>query len=718
MSGNKLAILISGITCFVTFSQEIQNDSVIKQQEIENVVITGQFEPQSIKKSVYNVKVISKDDIQNLAANNLGDVLNQYLNITVTPNGQSGRSTISLFGLDAQYFKILIDNIPLVTDTGLGNEVDLTQINLDDVEQIEIIEGAMGVTHGANAVSGILNIITKKNSKYQWEISASLQEETVGNESELFDEGRHIQNLKIAHNISDNWFVSVGANRNDFKGYFNGKQGKDYWQNDGKRGVDWLPKEQLTTTATIGYQKKQSRLFYKFDYFNETVDYYNPIVVPVNNYPFPTTYYSNDKRLPTNRFYHHINYYGTLFSDLIFNISASHQKQQREEEKFNYYLLEREERNNIKEVFHSNEVFYSTGTVTNFIKNNDKFDFQLGYELVNENSFADATSGMFRDDEQQAVNIRKRIENYDIFAISEVHLTDRFSLRPGFRYSFQSQFDNQHAYSVAARYLLNYGLEARLSGGKSFRTPNFSELYTYFVDSNHNVQGNQALTPEQSTYFEINAKKTTYFDSDLSLYNSLTSGYMEVNDKISMLLISSNPIQQFQYINVNNYKMWNLSTDNSIRYQDFNFSAGLAFIGISQQLGTGALGTNSNDKFLYTFNINTAASYNIQKWNTMISVYFRHSGKVQQFTGDINDASQFVLSEIESYNWLDASVKKVFMDGKIELMAGARNLLNITEVQSTTAPGVGGNAHAGSISNMMLGYGRSYFLKLTYNLNF
>lgn len=718
MNSNKLVVFVLGFVCTTVFSQDIANDTLVKQSEIESVVITGQFEPQSIKKSVHNVRVISKADIQNLAANNLGDVLNQYLNITVTPNGQSGRSTISLFGLDAQYFKILIDNIPVVTDTGLGNEVDLTQINLEDVEQIEIIEGAMGVTHGANAVSGVLNIITKKTSRHKWEINASLQEETVGSEYKLFDQGRHIQNLKISHNISDHWFVSLGANRNDFKGFFNDKQGKDYWQNDGSRGVDWLPKEQFTANATIGYKKKQSRLFYKFDYLNETVEYYNPVVVPVDNYPFPITYYSNDKRLPTNRFYHHINYYGTLFSDLIFNISASHQKQQREEERFNYYLLEKEERNNTKEVFHSNEVFYSTGTLTNFIKNNQNIDFQLGYELVNENSFANAASGMFRDDEQQAVDIRKRIENYDVFVLSELHLTDKFSLRPGFRYSFQSQFDNQHAYSVAARYLFDHGIEARLSGGKSYRTPNFSELYTYFVDSNHNIQGNAELTPEQSTYVEVNAKKSTYFDSGLSLYNSLTSGYMEVSDKISMLLVSNDPIQQYQYINVDDYRMWNLTADNKIQYKNFNFSAGFALIGVSQQIGTGALGTKSDDKFLYTFNINTVASYNIPNWDTQISLYFKHNGKVQQFINDINDASQFVLSEIDSYNWLDASIKKVFMNGKFELMAGARNLLDVTEIRSTSAPGIGGNAHGGLTSNMMLGYGRSYFLKLTYNLNF
>ncbi len=689
----------------------------IEETNLEELVITGQFEPQSIKKSANNVRVISKEDIQNLAANNLGDVLNQYLNITVTPNEQTGKSSVSLFGLDSQYFKVLIDNIPIVSDTGLGNNVDLTQINLNNVERIEIIEGAMGVTHGSNAVSGILNIITKKNSDYDWEILASVQEETVGNEFALFDKGRHIQNLKIAHNFLNNWYVSVGANRNDLKGFFDDKQGKDYYENNGKRGFKWLPKEQLTTNATIAYQKEETRIFYKFDYFNETVMYYNPVVVPVNNYPFPETYYSNDKRSPTTRLSHHLNYYGKLFNDLVFNISASYQKQQREEERFNYYILDKEERNNESEVYQSNEIIYSTGTITNFTKN-EKFDFQLGYELVNENGFANATSGMFRDDEQKGSNINKRIENYDVFALAEIDLSEKLLLKPGFRYSFQSKFENQQSYSLSARYLFNKGIEARLSSGFSYRTPNFTELYTYMVDSNHDIRGNENLITEKSNYTEANIKKYTSFKSGISLQNSISSGFMLVNDKISMVLLSVDPISQYQYINVDDYKMWNISSDNRIGYGNWNFAAGFSLIGVSQKINTGALGTSSDDKFLYTFNLNTSLSYNIPEYKTQFTAYFKHNGKVQQFESDANDSSKFVLAETASYNWLDFSARKLFFDEKFEVMIGARNLLNIIDIRSNTGSGIGGSAHATSSNNMMLGYGRSYFLKLTYNLNF
>src|SRR3990167_1676639 len=237
----KIIKFIPFLLVLKSFSQNEKKDT-IATASIKEVVVTGQFAPQSIKKSVFNVRVISAKDIQNLAANNLSDVLSQYLNITIRPNGTSGRSTVSLFGLDAQYFKILVDGVPLVNEAGLGNNTDFSQINLNDIEQIEIVEGSMGVTHGANAVSGVLNIVTKKSSQNKWAISATTQEETVKNEYSLFDEGRHIQALKVSHSINNNWFVSLGANRNDFQGFLEDKKGKNYKENDQMRGFKWLPK--------------------------------------------------------------------------------------------------------------------------------------------------------------------------------------------------------------------------------------------------------------------------------------------------------------------------------------------------------------------------------------------------------------------------------------------------------------------------------------------
>ena len=702
---NKIIIFLSLATCSI-YAQEPQKDT-LQATKLNEVVITGQFEPQSLKKSVFNVRVISRKDIERRAANNLSDVLNQYLNITVRPSGTDGRSTVSMFGLDGQYFKILIDNVPIVGDTGLGNNTDLSQINLDDVERIEIIEGSMGVTHGANAVTGILNIITKKTAFKKVEVSATIQEETVGNEYALFDKGRHIQAFKASYNFDSNLFVSVGANRNDFAGFYDNQKGKDHVANDSLRGYSWLPKEQLVTNAMISYSKNTFRIFYKFDYFNENVDYFSPVVIPIDNYPFDPTYYSRDRRYITNRYYHHLNASGHLFSQLAYTVSASHQKQARDQESFNYYLLSEQEQANDRLTYQSKEVLYSTGSISNFFKDKH-FDIQVGYEAVNEKGFASATSGLFRNDDQLAEDVRKRLENYDLYASAEIKCTDRFSLRPGYRYSFQSKFDNQNAMSLGARYLFNKGIEARASIGKSYRTPNFEELYTYFVDSNHNVQGNDALTPEQSLSYEASIKKETLFPSGLRMNNNIIASYINVDDKISLVLASTDPLFAYRYLNIDEYKIVNISTAHQLAYKDLDATIGASLVGISQNIDTAALDTVGGNEFLYSMQANASVAYNVPKWNTVFSLYYKYTGRFQQFVESTDAESNvtFEKSIIEDYSLLDASVRKSFLNRRLDLTFGARNLLNVKNIQSSGSGNVGGS-HGAASGNLLLAYGTS-----------
>ncbi|MFW0737206.1 TonB-dependent receptor plug domain-containing protein [Flavobacterium sp. T12S277] len=698
----KFIFFTAFLFCQISFAQKKDTTAVNKLSE---VVVTGQFEPQSIKKSVFNVRVISNKDIQNLAANNLADVLNQYLNITVRPSGTSGRSTVSLFGLDAQYFKILVDNIPLVNEAGLGNNTDLSQINLNDVDHIEIVEGSMGVAYGANAVSGVLNIITKKSSKYKWDINAAVQEETVGKEFSAFDKGRHIQSLRVAHTFNKNWFVSVGANRNDFQGFLNGRKGKDYSEADFTRGYSWLPKDQLNGTALISYQKDNFRFFYKFEYLDENVDFYNS-TVQSNFSPTLGSYrYADDKRYFTNRYFHNLNASGTLFSQLYYNVSLTHQKQQREVEDFRYYLFTKTEDTNVKVKDQSMEVLSSTGTVSNFFSDK-KVDLQLGYEFVNNRGLSIV--------EAQGNNLKtvyKTIENYDFFASSEIMASERFSIKPGIRFSAQSKFKDQYASSIALRYLFDKGLELRGSYGNGYRTPNFEELYANQIFDGHFFAANENLIPETSTSYEVSLKKFTTFSSGLQLSNMISGSYMDVNDRIDMVFIGKNDntgTPEYQYKNINKYKMWNFSATNQIRIDGLTVNVGAALIGVSQLIDNQQI--VSDDSFLYSFNLNASASYNISKWKTIISGYYKYNGRSQQF---LASGSEFILSTIAPSNWLDASIRKNLFKDKFEITAGARNILNITDVNRT---GTSGGAHSTS-SNLMLAYGRSYFLKLAYNLN-
>ena len=702
---NKILFISLLFPFSAVFAQEKQIDSS-NVKELDAVVVTGQFEPQSIKKSVFNVRVITAKDIQNLAANNLSDVLNQYLNITVEPNGVDGRSTVSLFGLDAQYFKILVDNVPLVNEAGFGNNTDLSQINLNDIEQIEIVEGSMGVTYGANAVSGVLNIVTKKSSRYKWSISTSVQEETLKDEFSFFDQGRHIQSFKTSYSINDAWFASVGVNRNDSQGFLGSKKGKNYRENDKMRGYTWLPKEQLNGTVLLAYTKKQFRMFYKFEYLDENIDYYNSTVQSTYAPELGTYRFANDKRYLVNRYFHNLNATGKIFSKLSYNVSLSQQKQERNVESFLYNLYRGNETKNNQVNDQSMEVLYSTGTLSNFFF--DKMvDLQLGYEAANVRGLSMMKIGVGEE-----VGIRKTLENYDLFVSSEIKATEKFSIRPGLRFSSQSRFKDQYASSLGLRYLFDKGIELRGSYGSSYRTPTFDELYSKLIFDSHYFVGNENLIPESTTSYEISIKKATALSSGLQISNTFSGSYLDVNDKIVSALIRINPDTgngEYQSINVSKHRTWNFSTMNQFKNDNWSFTLGASLIGISQKIVTNVVAPN--EKYLYAFNFNSSISYTLPKWETTFSAYYKYNGKTQQFV--VQDAV-YVISVIDSISWLDASVRKSFFKNKLEATIGARNIANITNINKSVA---GGGAHAES-GQIMLAYGRSYFLKLTYNLNF
>jgi Outer membrane cobalamin receptor protein len=73
-------------------------------------------------------------------------------------------NSITFNGLGANYLLILIDGERMAGETQRSNP-DFNRIDIDNVERIEIVKGAMSTLYGSGAVAGIINIITKKAEK-------------------------------------------------------------------------------------------------------------------------------------------------------------------------------------------------------------------------------------------------------------------------------------------------------------------------------------------------------------------------------------------------------------------------------------------------------------------------------------------------------------------------------------------------------------------------
>lgn len=691
-----------------------QEKDSLNQKKIEEVVITGQYMQQSINKSIYKVEVIDAQQIKNMAVTTAAEVLNQNLNIQIVPDSGDGNSSVSIMGLGGAYTKILIDNIPVVNDRGSGNQTDLSKINVNNIERIEIVKGAMGVEYGNNAVTGVINIITKKNYTKKVTANLSLQEETVGKDYDWFKKGngRHVQTLNLGYKINDNWTVTADINHNDFQGYKGKYNGYKYFSelNDGLRGYEWLPKDILTTNAAVRYAKNNTTLFYKVNYLKEDINYRNQVV---QDFPLgggERTYIANDKDYFTNRWIHQFNIQ-TKLGRINYMGDFSYQTQKRENQDYRYDIPNRTEISRAsKNTYYDSKVLYSRGMFSNFL-NSEKFNFQLGYELDRTSGFATGSTVAYNA--QESNNINRAIFSYANFISAEWKVTDDLSLRPGYRLALSDRFDSQMNYSLTARYSTSKNSDLRAVFGSSNRFPTYEELYTYVVDANHDIRGNENLKPETGYSLGL------FWDYKLTNANawrfdvSLSGMYLDVKDRIENVVVSNSPLK-YTYLNINKYNSLLFGGGFTAKRNNFSLNAGVSVMGISQELISGNV--TSPDDYNFYAEANLAVNYTLPKTNTLFALYYKYTGTSKQFTlqqnGNVSAEPVYILGEVGSFNMLNFTISQPFYHNHFEIAAGIKNIFNVGTIRNTV---IQGDAHTAAAGDQNLFYGRSYFARLNYN---
>ncbi|UOU98022.1 TonB-dependent receptor [Chryseobacterium daecheongense] len=693
-----------------------QEKDTLDQKKIEEVVITGQYMQQSINKSIYKVEVIDAQQIKNMAVTTAAEVLNQNLNILIEPSRGSGDSSANIMGLTGEYTKILIDNIPVVSDQGMGNLVDLTKLNVNNIERIEIVKGSMGVEYGNNAVAGVINIITKKNYSKKFTGIASLQEETVGKDYDWFKKGngRHIQFLNLGYKINDNWTIAADINHNDFQGFKGRYNGYKYFSenNDGLRGYDWQPKDQLTTNASIRYNKNNTTFYYKVNFLTEKINVYNPVIEELYVGGGNRTYIANDADYKTKRWIHQFNIQTKIGSRINYNGDFSYQTQERKKQEYQYDVPNRQELSRGEDfTYYKSEVMYSRGMFSNFL-DSDQVNFQIGYELDRTKGFASGEIGDFGSTGNDDVN--RTIFNYANFLSAEWNVNSWLSLRPGVRLALSNKFDSQYNYSATARFKTTQNSDIRLVFGSANRFPTYDELYTYMVDNNHDIRGNENLKPETGYSAGIFWDYTTATVDNWKFNFSASGMYLDVKDRIESVIISNSPLK-YTYLNVDNYKSLLFGGSITAKKGDLSFNAGVSVLGISQGLNTGNI--TSPDDYNFYAEANLAANYTLPYTQTLFALYYKYTGTKKMFTHQVNaqdplDPGQYVLGTIDDFSMLNFTVSQPFFNNHLELSAGIKNIFDVSTIRNTVQ---GGDGHNAAANQQNLFYGRSYFVRLNYN---
>lgn len=142
--------------------------------KLEEVVVTATKIEESVEDVAQDVTVITKKQIEAGSYSNVSDVIKNVAGLNLFEYGSHGaNSAVRLRGSTAAQVLILLDGKRL-NKPGDG-QVDLNslKIPLENIERVEILRGASSALYGADAMGGVINIITKIPDKPVTKVSAS-----------------------------------------------------------------------------------------------------------------------------------------------------------------------------------------------------------------------------------------------------------------------------------------------------------------------------------------------------------------------------------------------------------------------------------------------------------------------------------------------------------------------------------------------------------------
>ena len=127
-----------------------------------------------------------------------------------TGNGQRGAAFVNLRGLGVNRNIVMLNSARL-TPLGLDGQADLNNIPLALIDRVDVLTGGASTTYGADAVSGVINFITKKDfSGAQFDVADTQTEQGDGNHFRVdatfganLDDGRGNATFSIGYQKAD-----------------------------------------------------------------------------------------------------------------------------------------------------------------------------------------------------------------------------------------------------------------------------------------------------------------------------------------------------------------------------------------------------------------------------------------------------------------------------------------------------------------------------------
>ncbi|MFC2169427.1 TonB-dependent receptor plug domain-containing protein [Acidobacteriota bacterium] len=460
----------------VVFAGRNENKEKKKKQEASSfqhhVVVTATRLEAPSREIASSISVITEDDLEQKKRATILEALQEVAGISIIQNGAAGgAASVFIRGANSEHTLVMMDGVELNDPITPSRSYDLAHYSLNNVERIEVLRGPQSTLYGQDALSGVINIITKKGQG-----KPRLNLSSFGGSYGTYQAMAGISgsDKKIYYSLGASFFRTSGLSAASTA--YEGNQEKDGYRN-------------FTLYARGGFRASNNL---DFDFVVRSVN----TKIDIDNFGGA---YGDD---PNN-----IQEYDALF---VKSEARALLLQNRWEQKLSLsvvnYNRQHENPTDPIHLFDSDRSRYKSSKW--------KLDWQHNLFLHNTNIL---TIGVEHQQEQgeseylsesqlwgisESIFPQKKTHITGIYVQDQIKLADRFFAAVGARLDNHKQFCSSLTYRLAPAYFIkksNTKLKATL--GTGFKAPSLYQLYA--PGTIYGPIGNEDLKPEKSTGLDI-----------------------------------------------------------------------------------------------------------------------------------------------------------------------------------------------------------------------
>jgi outer membrane receptor for ferrienterochelin and colicins len=562
---NSKALLVGAF--YMLLSSNVDAQTVVQSDSLPEVVVTGTGTLHLLKDAPVQTEVINQRMLKNFSGKSIDEILSS-LTSSFSFNEDDMGSQMQMNGLGNSYILVLIDGKRIHGDVGGQN--DLSLIDPQNIEKIEIVKGASSALYGSDAIAGVVNIITKKHRQEGVLLENSTR---VGSYGDLRQ-----------HN-------AVGLNFGKFSSLTNFQlQHSDGWQNTGtehtvgteppiydsrnktvNRHTNWQVAQRITYKPTDRlelyadgsiYRKRIYRTSGKYPQYDVKtwdMEYQNASVSAGGTYKLNATDFLQ-LDVDWNR---HAYYYDftatTLVEDYDKSAGTIYYPY------FPYLAGQKELQSDQQRTMANLKGVFS-------LPYNNKLNVGAEYRYDWLKAPTRVRGGKAHDNTQS------------VYVQDEWNPVDMLNITAGLRLNHNSSFGMKLTPKLSAMLKLSNDFCLRASWSQGFKTPAIRELYYRYVrqmSGTYLYLGNENLKPQSSNYYSMSAE---YTHGSLSL--TLSGYYNKLDNMIALVTIPNyqapdeyiilyDPVKTRQYKNIETAKTYGL--DFNARYSWRELTVGLGY---------------------------------------------------------------------------------------------------------------------------------------------